>query len=58
MVTADQYGLGAGRHRTGEDIKKYSLAKVESMFHIRPEEGSVQFFEKPLDPKVFARTSF
>lgn len=38
-----------------EDIKKYPLAKVESLFHIRHEDGTVQFFEKPLDPHVFAR---
>jgi len=38
-----------------EEIKKYPLAKVESLFHIRLEDGSVQFFNSPLDPKVFAR---
>jgi diol dehydratase reactivase alpha subunit len=38
-----------------EDIKKYPLAKVESLFHIRHEDGTVQFFEKPLDPRTFAR---
>lgn len=38
-----------------EDIKKHSLAKVESPFHIRHENGSVQFFETPLPPNVFAR---
>jgi len=48
--------LGLNDLELAEDIKKYSLARVESMFHIRHEDGSVQFFEKPLDPKVFART--
>jgi diol dehydratase reactivase alpha subunit len=38
-----------------EDIKKYPLAKVESLFHIRHEDGSVQFFDSPLPPEVFAR---
>jgi len=38
-----------------EDIKKYPLAKVESLFHIRHENGTVEFFENPLDPRVFAR---
>lgn len=38
-----------------EDIKKYPLAKVESLFHIRHEDGTVEFFDKPLDPKIFAR---
>jgi len=37
------------------DIKKYPLAKVESLFHIRHEDGSVQFFEETLNPSVFAR---
>lgn len=47
--------LGLEDFDTAEDIKKYSLAKVESLFHIRHEDGTVQFFEKPLDPKVFAK---
>ena len=38
-----------------EEIKIYPLAKVESLFHIRHEDGAVQFFDEPLDPKVFAR---
>ena len=38
-----------------EDIKKYPLAKVESLFHIRHEDGTVQFFDNPLDPRTFAR---
>lgn len=47
--------LGLEDMQLAEDIKKYSLAKVESMFHIRHEDGTVQFFEEPLDPKVFSR---
>lgn len=47
--------LGLDDFDTAEDIKKYSLAKVESLFHIRHEDGTVQFFEKPLDPNVFAK---
>uniref|UniRef100_UPI0025B63EE6 diol dehydratase reactivase ATPase-like domain-containing protein n=1 Tax=uncultured Escherichia sp. TaxID=237777 RepID=UPI0025B63EE6 len=38
-----------------EEIKKYPLAKVESLFHLRHEDGSVQFFPTPLSPHVFAR---
>ena len=38
-----------------EDIKKYPLAKVESLFHIRHEDGTVQFFDSPLSPDVFAK---
>lgn len=47
--------LGLEDFLTAEDIKKYSLAKVESLFNIRHEDGSVEFFEKPLDPSVFAK---
>ena len=38
-----------------EEIKKYPLAKVESLFHIRHEDGAVEFFDEPLDPHLFAR---
>ncbi|MCI2062343.1 MAG: diol dehydratase reactivase subunit alpha [Eubacteriaceae bacterium] len=47
--------LGLRDFETAEDIKKYPLAKVESLFHIRHEDGTVQFFDKPLDSKLFAR---
>lgn len=47
--------LGIDDFDMAEDIKKHPLAKVESMFHIRHEDGTVQFFDKPLDPKVFAK---
>ena len=47
--------LGIDDFDMAEDIKKYPLAKVESMFHVRHEDGTVQFFDKPLDPKVFAK---
>jgi len=47
--------LGLEDFTLAEDIKKYPLAKVESLFHIRHEDGSVEFFEEQLDPKVFAR---
>ena len=39
-----------------EDVKKYPLAKVESFFHIRHENGTVEFFSDPLDPNIFAKT--
>ena len=38
-----------------EDIKRYPLAKVESLFYIRLETGAVKFFEEPLSPKVFGK---
>lgn len=42
MIIASELGL-EDRY-LAEDIKKYPLAKVESLFHIRHEDGSVQFF--------------
>ena len=50
-----QSELGLEDFNPAEDIKKYPLAKVESLFHIRHEDGTVQFFEQPLDPAVFAK---
>jgi diol dehydratase reactivase alpha subunit len=47
--------LGLNDFELAEEIKKYPLAKVETLFHMRHEDGSVQFFDKPLDPKLFGR---
>lgn len=47
--------LGLNDRYLAEEIKKYPLAKVESLFHLRHEDGSVQFFPTPLSPYVFAR---
>lgn len=47
--------LGQEDRYLAEEIKKYPLAKVESLFHLRHEDGSVQFFSTPLPPAVFAR---
>lgn len=48
--------LGLDDQYLAEDIKKYSLAKVESLFFIRHEDGSVQFFDKALPGNLFAKT--
>ena len=53
MIIARELGL-EDRY-LAEEIKKYPLAKVESLFHLRNEDGSVQFFSTPLPPAVFAR---
>lgn len=50
-----QTELGLETFEEAEDIKKYPLAKVESMFHIRHEDGSVEFFEHMVDPSLFAK---
>ena len=47
--------LGLADSGLAEDVKIYPLAKVESLFHIRHEDGTVQFFKEALKPEVFAR---
>ncbi len=53
MIIARELGL-EDRY-LAEEIKKYPLAKVESLFHLRHEDGGVQFCPTPLPPAVFAR---
>nr|WP_318381120.1 diol dehydratase reactivase subunit alpha [uncultured Enterobacter sp.] len=53
MIIARELGLDD--RYLAEEVKKYPLAKVESLFHLRHEDGSVQFFPAPLPPSVFAR---
>ncbi|WP_331715584.1 diol dehydratase reactivase subunit alpha [Tessaracoccus coleopterorum] len=50
-----QSELGLEMFDTAEDIKRYPLAKVETVFNIRHEDGTVQFFDEPLPPQVYAR---
>ena len=50
-----QSEMGLPDFDTAEDVKKYPLAKVESLFHIRHENGTVEFFQQPLDPNLFAK---
>lgn len=38
-----------------EAVKRHPLAKAESFFHVRHEDGTVQFFREPLPSHVFAR---
>ena len=38
---------------TAENIKRYPLAKVETLFHIRHENGAVQFFHEHLESPSF-----
>lgn len=47
--------LGIEDRYLAEDIKRHPLAKVENIFYIRHEDGTVQFFEEPLDPSLFAK---
>ena len=48
-----QTELGLGSRVTAEQIKKYPLAKVESLFHMRLENGAMQFFPESIDPRYF-----
>ena len=47
--------LGLDDPYLAEDIKKFPLAKVENLFQLRHEDGSVQFFEKPVPSELFAK---
>lgn len=47
--------LGLDDLELAENIKLFPLAKVETLFHMRHENGSVQFFHEPLDPRLFGR---
>ena len=47
--------LGLDNLELAEEIKRCPLGKAESFFHVRLENGTVQFFEKPLPPTAFAR---
>lgn len=47
--------LALDDREAAEQVKWYPLAKVESFFHLRHEDGSVQFFTEPLPAHVFAR---
>ena len=48
-----QTELGLKSRGTAEEIKKYPLGKVESLFHMRLENGSMQFFEESIDPRYY-----
>jgi diol dehydratase reactivase alpha subunit len=48
---------GDNNNDLAEQVKRYPLAKVESLFHIRNEDNSVRFFKEPLDPKLFGRVA-
>lgn len=48
---------GSSDSEAAEQIKKFPLARVESLFHIRYEDNTVKFFKDPLDPKLFGRVA-
>ena len=47
--------LGLGDRHMAEQIKRYPLAKVESLFHMRMENGQMTFVEDSIDPRFYGR---
>lgn len=47
--------LGLENPELAEEIKRFPLAKAESFFHVRMEDGTVRFFDSPLPADAFAR---
>ena len=45
--------LGLESRHTAEQIKKYPMGKVESLFHMRLENGAMRFFEESIDPRYY-----
>ena len=50
-----QTELGLEDRHIAEQIKKYPLAKVESLFHMRMENGQMTFVEESIDPRFYGR---
>ena len=50
-----QTELGLEDRHMAEQIKKYPLAKVESLFHMRLENGQMTFVADSIDPRFYGR---
>ena len=50
-----QTELGLSDRHIAEQIKRYPLAKVESLFHMRMENGQMTFVDESIDPRFFGR---
>lgn len=48
-----QTELGLKSRVTAEQIKRYPLGRVESLFHLRLENGAMQFFADSIDPRYY-----
>lgn len=48
--------LGLDDRDLAEAIKKFPSAKVQTLFSIREEDGTVEFLDDPVDPELFGRT--
>jgi diol dehydratase reactivase alpha subunit len=47
--------LGLDDRDLAEDIKMYPSAKVETLFSIRQEDGTVNFLDEPVAPELYGR---
>ena len=50
-----QTELGLSDRHIAEQIKKYPLAKVESLFHMRMENGQITSMEDSIEPRFYGR---
>lgn len=50
-----QTELGLEDRHIAEQIKRYPLAKVESLFHMRMENGQMTFVDDSIDPRFYGR---
>ncbi len=50
-----QTELGLPERSMAEQIKRYPLARVESLFHMRLEDGEMHFVEESIDPRFYGR---
>ncbi|MDY3251041.1 MAG: diol dehydratase reactivase subunit alpha [Candidatus Choladocola sp.] len=50
-----QIELGLEDRHIAEQIKRYPLAKVESLFHMRMEDGHMSFVADSIDPRFYGR---
>lgn len=48
--------LGLDDRDLAEVVKKFPSAKVQTLFSIREEDGTVDFLDEPVDPNLFGRT--
>ena len=48
-----QTELGLKERHTAEMIKRYPLARVESLYHLKLESGVMQFFDNSIEPRLF-----
>jgi len=56
VTTLIRQELGLREKSLAELIKRYPVAKVESLSHIRAENGGVYFYREPLSPKFYGAT--